>query len=43
MAVQMEDIAHLVVADGGIAPTSVRYFAKARAVTPETVVTDIAG
>ena len=37
MAVQMGDVAHLVMADGGIAPTSVRTVGKAWRVAPEAV------
>ena len=37
MAVQMGHIAHLVMTDGGIAPTGVNTAGKARAVTPEAI------
>ena len=42
MAVQMEDVAHLIMTNGRVAPTSIRYFAKAWAVATETVVANIA-
>ncbi len=37
MAVQMGDIAHLVMTDGGIAPAGIRDAADARLIAPETV------
>ena len=37
VAVQMGDVAHLVMADGGIAPTSICAFGEARTITPEAV------
>ena len=37
MAVQMGDVAHLVMTDGGIAPTSVRDAADAGLIAPEAV------
>ena len=43
MAIQMEDVAHLVMADSRITPAGVCHFAKAWTVTPEAIVADIAG